>query len=352
MSPLLLALACTGGPDPQDSSPGAADGEGLFIAVPMLEPEADGPGELRVYDQEGEVVWAAEPSGRIVTLQTRFAPDGSGLWVWTQDPVDGTAEVPFLLQHLDWSGQEIGRIEGFGHTAFALLPDGGVLVLDKTLDEVQGQAALIDQVVEYDASGQRLGVVWTVTDDLDASELVTVAQPSDKGLPVDWFHANSLEVDERGHIFVSLSDVDAVVELDAQGQLVQGLDTQGYFVDHQPPDPPLERPHSFEPLPDGGWLVFNRRVPEVAEFCSEAVELHLDSSGQLVERGWSWHPEDCPKTTMLGSAHLLPEGRRLVSFGSAGRIVLLGPEDEIELQIELSLGQAFGQPDWSTTPPG
>jgi hypothetical protein len=354
----MLLLACAA---PQDSalppdddmsvvSSGDADERG-FLAVPLLSPDWQGSSEVRVLDGAGQVVWSlAEPDTLEVLLEVRFALDGSGLWLFSQDlvPLDAAG---FRLQHIGWDGVETQRIEDRGHTSFELLPDGGFVVLRKRVEEIGGQVYLIDHLVEYDAEGLEQGVVWATTDDLDPRDFPTVALMPTMGDPPDWFHANSVTVGADGDFYVSLGDVSALVRVSPEGELVQGIDSLGFFTDPGTGLPPVELPHSLEPLEDGRWLAFNRRSPSESSVCSELVELELDSTGERVERSFAWWPEDCPKTAMLGSAMALPGGRRLVNLGSAGRLVVIDEAGGTELQVDLDLGMGFGQGDWSATGP-
>ena len=353
---ILLLLACAAPADSSVEPPddmdvvSRGDGDG-YLVVPMLSPDYQDPAEVRVLDATGQVVWTLElPDTLNVLLEVRFVEDGSGVWLFSQDltPLDAAR---FRLQRYGWDRVETARIEDRGHTSFELLPDGGFVVLRKVVREIEGEDYLVDQLVEFDAKGVERGVVWTTTDDLLPTEHPTVASMPSMGDPPDWFHANSVSVGEDGDYYVSLGDISTVVRVSPEGELVQGIDSLGHFVDGGSGLPPVELPHSVQPVESGTWLVFNRREPTQADACSELVELQVSEDGLSVERGFEWWPEDCPKTTMLGSAATIEGGRRLLNLGSAGRLVLLDAEGEIELQVDLDLGMGFGQGDWSATGP-
>jgi hypothetical protein len=353
---MLFALAACSPTDADTGTPsyldaeieGDLDPQGLgVIAVPVIGAPDGGGHHLVTMDLSGQLIWEVElDPHRGIPMQASWAEDGETVWVLQMIGGAADPDVRFNLGRFDATGLELDHAQGWGHTAFHMLPgEQAFLALRKTVEVVDDRPYLIDRVVEFTMSGASEDL-WSLAEGLDprsfdsASE--ATAQPDE---PVDWFHGNYLHGDDEGGIYLSLGQVDALLRVDVDEGLLEVADSQDVFVTSEG-EPPADQPHSIVPLPSGNWLVFNRSVGDVAETCSHVVELDLDSERGVVERAWSWTPEDCIQSVFLGSALPLPEDRVLVDFASSGRISVVSREGEEELRIDLMLGSAFGQADW------
>ncbi len=137
-------------------------------------------------------------------IHVRFALDGSGVWVMEQGASGLLETIPFVLRRLDWDGEEVERIEGLGHTSFALLGGGRVAVLRKVVEDYGCTEVLIDNVMIFEDGVDR-GSVWKVTDDLDLDDW---PRPAEAVQPrQDWFHVNWIAPSSRPNtVLLSLGD--------------------------------------------------------------------------------------------------------------------------------------------------
>lgn len=324
--------------------PSQVHGDTLFS---VTTPDADGAWAL-LLDRSGVPVWWALLDTRLGDLR----PTDAGTLI-------GLGE--FTILEVDWLGNEVRRwasapglpgdrlpVDLVHHEAWPL-PDGGLLTLDQAvvaadavpvaydaLDTFSPATVVDNGVVELDADGELVRRV-ALSDVLPTTHVGwNSLDPTALGGALDWVHANAVGLDDDGGWIVSLRHLDAVIKLDADGELVWILgDPAGW------PAPWSER--LLQPEGDLRWP-YHPHAPEVTRIDGELrvllfdngneghtpytpapravppsrlVEYVVDEAAGTVRQRFAYeHPVDGPlEAFALGDADRLPDGQVLGVWG-------------------------------------
>ena len=229
------------------------------------------------------------------------------------------------LAALDMRGQITERIDApAAHHFFTRLPDGALLWLENDIREVDGLGMVVgDQVVRRDPDGSQT-ILLSLWDHLE----VYPSRTWDSGFyteGLDWTHANWLShVAERDAVLLSTAGTDTLFEFDLDGTLRSqfgGEQSAGSDTVFEPPDATFGFPHG--PHWDGDELLMLSTV----EGRSEAIGFAVD--GSTLSQTWSFGADQEHEVQFLGEVQPLPDGNRLVSWGSKGIIQVVSEEGEV-----------------------
>ena len=279
----------------------------------------DGPAFWGI-DGDGEIVWYLNPtnpaSGNPVI---RGIGDGE-LLVTLADSLDRVTLAGGTIDSFDLSG-----VRGWHHDVVTM-PDGGVLLLGRETQDVDGQELRGDTVIRLDATGNTV-FEWSSFDHLDTSRFPGELSRSEaRSGGTDWTHANAVFFDEpRNQILISLRNQNWIVAIDADsGEVVwvAGDDNDvspdfdadflelasGQWTSGQ---------HAAFRTPEGDLVVYdNRNETGGPDDNSRGVIYHIDDAAGTATQVTE---VIAPKfTESFGDIDLLPGGNLLITAGGPG----------------------------------
>lgn len=345
---------------------------GVFESYPIM---FDGNGDIRWYldlSDLGGIVFAVEPlaNGNLVT--------GRGANVYELDRLGHQVRVY--------------PIPGYGfHHEVIEKPDGNLIVAVNK----NGSGTREDHVIELDRGSGAVVREW------DLREILDVDRFDYQEDPVDWFHMNSIWLDQSdGGLIMSGRNQTAIVKMDEGGELVwilgahrgwgragpdgNGAETSEFLLtaidaDGVPYDdevqlgnadagPEFRWPwgqHAAMILPSGNFFLFDngrrRRFMFDGPFYSRGVEYVVDAAAMTVQQVWQYgegRGEEFYSAIVSDVDHLPITGNRLilpgfVRIGSPGAYVteVTYPDGDVVFEARINhkdqLGQGigFGQND-------
>ncbi|MGI8730577.1 MAG: arylsulfotransferase family protein [Solirubrobacteraceae bacterium] len=356
----------------QQAGPGVGDGL-VFIAPKKVFGTKERPGlqaGAMIVDDDGEPVWFA--GARDTATQTTRVNDfrvqeyeGKPVLTWWQGrQVLGTGEGEIVLA--DESYERVARVRAgngyqFDFHEVRLTDRGSVLSLvynpvDADLRSVGGpkDGRVIDAIVqEVEISTGRVLFEWHSLGNIDFADSYA-KPPEDRSTPYDYFHVNSVAVDDDGNLLISGRDTWQVLKVDRDtGETIWTLG--GKSSDFKLPDEAVfAYQHDVQRAPDGTIRIFdNEAAPKVRER-SRVLWLELDeatmraSISRMVE-----HPDRLLAGTQ-GNAQALPDGTTFVGWGSQGYFSEFDADGELIFDARVARGndtyRAYrspwvGQPD-------
>ena len=288
-------------------------------------------------DQGGRIVWAQPIS--VQSPRAALARGGGAILVGL-GAASAESDALIFRYGLDGTVLSSTPIRG-GHTDMVELPDGSLAMLGWDIRDFEGgkRHLLGDTIIERSPEGEDR-IVWDTYDsyvpDLTRSYETNFYQ-SDHTVE-DWTHANGMSYDEEEDAYyVSISNLNLIAKIDRRtgaqvwsvGEVDATIPASMGFI---------ERPHSVEHLPDGSFLVFNRRSMD----CSSADRFTVDPVRGQVALLSTYSTPDCQVVTYLGDARLQDDGGMLVSWSSSGRLQQIDAAQQTLRQVDLPLGYAFG----------
>ena len=297
-----------------------------------------------VIDNTGRVVWyrkfpngpglsfMAEPNGRYVTRPT--TPDPSDLDMWIEvDPLGN------ITRQLGCASQ----LEPRPHD-FLSQPDGSywlmcdeVRTMDLTAYGGVANAKVTGTDVQHVAKDGTLLFSWSPFDHF----AITDGQPSDySGTNVNWTHGNALDLAPDGGLLVSFRNLGEVTKIDVTSGAVVwrlgGHANQFTFLD--PSAPVFVGQHSIR-IGDTGEIAMLDNLGVKNESRGERYTIDEVTHSVRLTQVYSVLP--AVVTQIGGSVQMLPGGRTLVSFGTAGRVEEYAPNGLIEWSIQGNAGYVF-----------
>jgi hypothetical protein len=295
-----------------------------------------------VIDNSGRVVWyrrfpngpglnfMAQPSGRFMARPG--TPDPTDIEPWLEVDVLGNITRTF--------GCALGLPSRF-HDLIAG-PDGDYWILcDETrvqdLTTLGGNAAarVTGTALQHISRDGELLFSWSPFGHFDVADL----DPTDRAVAnVNWTHGNALDLDGDGNIILSFRTLGEVTKIDGNtGAVIWRLGgRRNQFTFQGTSLPAFQRQHGARVYASHTLLLLDN-VGDPTE--SRAERYILDEAtrtAQLVEsRGAG------VVTQIGGSVQDLPDGRMLVSFGTAGRVQEFDAAGRVVWQITEGAGYVF-----------
>ena len=325
-----------------EESQGAAPGY-VFLA-PKREVAQAGP---LILDDEGEVVWFRPLDTEGVTDFRVQRYDGRPVLTWWRGQSErGIGDGHFVI--IDDAYREIATVSaGNGLSGdiheFLITERDTALILvynrvPRDLRPLGGpeEGAIWDNIVqELDIATGRVLFEWHSLGHVAPAESYAPVPDGAKGAEADaydYFHVNSIEVDDDGGLIVSARNTHAVYKLDRDtGEVLWRLG--GKESDYAlGPGVRFAWQHDARRQPDGTLTLFDNVAAEKDEGgASRVIVLRLDEEGRRATLDRSYrHPTGLLSTTQ-GNAQFLPGGHVFVGWGSqrwftefdgGGRVVL------------------------------
>ncbi len=339
---------------------GRADGPALELGTGALPADlprytAGGPDPSRgfiVFSANGYGL-AIDNSGRVVWY--RRLPNGVGLSFLpragryyarppTPDPTDIEPWVEFdALGNIRRVVTCANGLQPRFHDLIVTSDDSAWLLCDDTrtmdLRAVGGMSAarVTGTNVQRVAATGSLLFEWSPFDhfaiaDIAAAELT--------GPSVNWTHGNALALAADGNLLVSFRNLGEITKIDATtGSVLWRLGgRRNEFTFLGTPSPAFAGQHSVRAYEASSLLLLDN-VGDVTE--SRAERYQLDETARTARLVQALRAVPAALTTIGGSVQELPDGRTLVSFGTAGRVAEYDASGHVVWHIDGHAGYVF-----------
>lgn len=333
-------------------TPATTTAPGLLFSTPRAAGDGSSDQGVMIYDDEGEVVWfrpqldpGAVVGNAVVTTYagapalTWFegtAPFGAGSYRGEWVVVDSTYREVARVGMANGYRADIHDIELTDHgTAYLIAYNPLVCTGVAPLDACRPGATVLEGVVqEVDvASGQ---VLWE-WHSLDHVPLEDDYLDLSSNL-VDYFHVNSVDIDEDGGVLLTARSTSAMYKLDrATGKVLWTFGGKrssfpNVVASPGPPDGP-DFPHDVEARGGGSYSWFDNGVrrggPARADIATLDPATGTATFTKSLQRP---NPIDAPSQ---GNMQPLPTGGNLVSWGNRGVVTEFGPADQVVFDATL-----------------
>jgi hypothetical protein len=276
-----------------------------------------------VIDNEGRVVWYHRfPHG--VGLNFQAQPNGH--YAARPPPAEtGTPEPWIEVDPLGDPTRALGCAGGLQPRFhdFIALPDGSYWILcDETrevnLSAIGGapDAAVIGSVVQHRGSDGRLIFEWKAFDhlplDLGAADL-----PDSPGQPVNWTHANALDLDGDRRLMVSFRNLSEITAIDVStGAVLWRMGGPRGEFDFANGGG-FARQHGLRVSGPGRFVVLDNLGNPTG---SRAEHYSYDPVARMARLEASLGSFPAVVASLGGTTQPLPDGHTLVSYGNGGRV--------------------------------
>ena len=296
-----------------------------------------------VIDNTGRVVWyrrfpdgaglafMAQPTGRYVLRPP--TPDPADLEPWVEiDPL-GTA-----TRTLGCAGGLQPRPHDFiaePGGAYWLLCDE-TRVMDLTALGGVANARVTGTVVQHVGAAGALLFQWSPFDHFAITDL----DPAQRtGASVNWTHGNALDFDADGNLVVSFRSLDEVTKIDASsGAVLWRLGGRRNQFTFRNAAAPFIHQHGARAVAPGALLLLDN-LGDPTE--SRAERYVLDEASRTATLMQAYESTPPAVTQIGGSVQDLPNGRTLVSFGTAGQVEEYDAAGRITWRISGNAGYVF-----------
>jgi hypothetical protein len=348
-----------------DASAGGTE-PGLILLAPIGSGPASAPFGPMIVDNRGEPVWYLQL--KTVEAQNLRAQTYRGRPVLTWYEGASTSTYGGSVVIYDTAYHELKRVHGGnGYSCdlheFLITDTGTALISiynDVTADltSIGGPASghVVEGIVqELDIATGEVVFQWHSLDHVPVEESFRTA-PDSSGA-VDYFHLNSIGVDNDGGLLVSSRNCSTVYKLDRKtGAIVWRLG--GMKSDFEMgPGATFNFQHDARSHTDGTLTLFDNGATgagaEDVEPESRPLRLRLDLDAMTAELVQVYETPTARLATALGNVQQLPHGGVFVGWGLAGAISEFAPDGTLLFDAMLGNGaatyRAFRVP-WTGTP--
>ena len=333
------------------SEQGTAPGY-VFIAAK----EKKDPGGPMILDDQGQVVWfkSIEPVEAADFRVQRY--QGKPVLTWWEGHVSKTGVGVGKLVVVDDTYKEIARFDtGRGVRSdlheFVITPDDTALLvaydaLRRDLTSVGGpkNGWVYDSIVqEVDIATGGVLFQWRSLDHVPLAESISrkPAKRASRKAPFDYFHVNSVDLDDDGDLIVSARNAHTVYKISrSDGHIVWRLG--GKKSDFEMgPGTTFGYQHDARRQDDGTITIFdNSSTPPVAKF-SRALVLKLDEKAMTATLVHAFEHPTKVLTPHQGNAQRLPDGHVMVGFGGEPYATEYTDDGQVVFDGKLVVGDTY-----------
>jgi hypothetical protein len=234
-----------------------------------------------------------------------------------------------------------------GHE-FLLCKNGSYFVLGQKFDTVDlstlvdngSENALVTSSVVQEFNPKKEKVFeWKAS---DYFQITDALHEYLQGNQIDFTHCNSIDVDSDSSIILSFRNLDEVTKISRKdGHIVWrfgGVNNEFKIINDSLR---FSYQHAVHHLPGGNLIMFdNGTFHNTSQVFSRGVEYHLDEVNKTATKVWEYHhsPEVFGKQS--GSVQLLPNGNRLICWGSCDSATLteVKPDGSVALEMRFDPG--------------
>ncbi len=315
---------------------GPLDDSGHIFLTPSIVPAQRGVNEqlaiqnglgqegLMILDQSGELVWFAPLAHFATNLRVQRYAGAPVLTYWRGEITGGTGNGVGVI--LDTSYREIAIVNGDSPIGvdlhdFTLTPEGTALITayaQKTVDlrrfgGVKDDVVFDSMVQEVDVASGRVLFEWKSLDHIALDETYI---PYRKGMPFDFFHVNSVSLDDDNNLLASARNTWALYKINrTSGEIVWRLGgKRSDFA--MGPGAHFYWQHHATRLAGTQISLFDDGATPREEAESRALILDVDEQNRTVDLVKSYtHPARL-LAPYEGSAQVLSNGHMFVGWGA------------------------------------
>jgi Arylsulfotransferase (ASST)/Bacterial Ig-like domain len=172
---------------------------------------------------------------------------------------------------------------------------------------------------------------------------------------VDYVHGNSIQQDLDGNLLLSSRHLAEITKINRQtGDIIWrmgGKHNQFTFInDHN--QPPFYYQHDVRRQPNGDITLFDNRTG-LQPYFSQASEYKVDERNMTATLVWQYRHTPDLYTLAMGDVQILPDGNRMIGWGTAGVTTELKPDGSTAFEMYMpapnSTYRAF-RFSWHATP--
>ncbi len=306
-----------------------------------------------ILNEHGELVWfkSLSPAGtRAANLRVQEY-EGKPVLTWWQDPLvaDGSKTAGEVIANSAYQTIAIVRA-GNGYQPdlheFQITPQGTALItvydaIDCNLSSVGGprDGAVADTLLqEIDLKTGLVMYEWHSLDHVPLASSYASAAPTSKAEPFDYFHINSIDVEQNGDLLVDSRNTWAAYDVDPKtGQVGWELGGKHSSFKLGPGAAPAWQ-HDARQQPDGAITFFDNGATPVVHPQSRAIELALDTANMTAKLVRSYEHENPLVAGSQGNVQTLANGDWMVGWGQAGYLSEVTPSRPGPLQCPPAAG--------------
>jgi hypothetical protein len=297
-----------------------------------------------VIDNTGRVVWyhrfpdgpglsfMAEPNGRYAARPSTPEPTDIEPWVEIDPLGNVTRKLGCALGLQSRPHDLIAAVDG----SYWLMCDE-VRTMDLTAVGGVAEARVTGTDVQHIGADGTVLFKWSPFDHLS----VTDGAPADRAGPnVNWTHGNALDIDADGNLIVSFRNLGEVDKIDiTSGNVVWRMGGKQNDLSFTAPVFPIFAGQHSVRISGPGQLMLLDNVGLAND--SRAERYVVDVSARTVRLVQSYSSSPPVVTLIGGSVQSLPNGRTLVSFGTAGRVEEYDSAGRVVWSIQGNAGYIF-----------
>jgi hypothetical protein len=325
--------------------PGTTPGD-LFLA-PYSGPGQYGP---MILDENGSLVWfkALSPQGtRAADFQVQQY-EGKPVLTWWQDPLIAGGQRAAGEVIMNSSYQQIAVVRaGNGYQPdlheFQITPQGTALItvyngIDCNLSSVGGPrgGAVADTLLqEIDLRTGLVMFEWHSLDHVALSDSYAAARPGTQTTPFDYFHINSIDVQQDGDLLVGSRNTWAAYDVNPQTGQVRWQLGGKHSSFAMGPGTRTAWQHDARQQPDGTITFFDNGATPAKHAQSRAIQISLDSqdmTASLVRV--AEHPTPLVAGSQ-GNTQALVNGNWLIGWGEEPYLSEFSPTGQLLFDAHL-----------------
>jgi hypothetical protein len=315
-------------------SPAAAPGD-LFLA-PYSGPGQYGP---MILDENGALLWFEPlPSGARAADFRVQQYEGQPVLTWWQDPLvaDGGRTAGDVIANSSYQDIAIVRA-GNGYQSdlheFQITPQGTALItiynaIDCNLASIGGprNAAVADSLVqEIDLKTGLVMFEWHSLDHVTLAESQASATQASRPTPFDFFHVNSIDLEQDGDLLVDARNTWAAYDVDPQTGQVRWQLGGKHSSFAMGPGTSIAWQHDARQQPDGAITFFDNGATPRVHPQSRAIEVSLDTQHMVATLvRLDQHPTPLVAGSQ-GNVQALANGDWMVGWGQAAYLSEFSP---------------------------
>jgi hypothetical protein len=303
-----------------------------------------------ILNPNGELIWfkALTPSGtRAGNLRVQEY-EGKPVLTWWQDPLiaGGSRTSGDVIENSAYEPIAVVRA-GNGYQPdlheFQITPQGTGLItvydaIGCNLSAVGGphESAVADTLMqEIDLRTRLVMYEWHSLDHVPLTNSYSSPTTTSRAGPFDYFHINSLNVEQDGDVLVSSRNTWAAYDVDSKTGEVRWELGGKHSSFKMGPGTTTAWQHDAIQLPDGAITLFDNGASPQVERQSRAIEVALDMQSMTATLVRSYEHENPLVADSQGNLQVTAEGDWMVGWGQAGYFSEFAPSGQVLFNAHL-----------------
>jgi hypothetical protein len=303
-----------------------------------------------ILDPHGQLIWfkALSPAGtRAGNLRVQEY-EGKPVLTWWQDPLiaGGSSTSGDVIANSAYQTIAVVRA-GNGYQPdlheFQITPQDTALItvydaIDCNLSAVGGprESAVADTLMqEIDLRTGLVMYEWHSLDHVPLENSYSSPASTSRANPFDYFHINSLNVEQNGELLVDSRNTWAAYDVDPSTGEVRWELGGKHSSFKMGAGTATAWQHDAVQLPDGAITFFDNGASPQVQPQSRAIEVALDTQAMTATLVRSYEHENPLVADSQGNLQVTPEGDWMVGWGQAGYFSELAPSGQVLFNAHL-----------------